>query len=194
MQPQFSQLGADEQEVFNLYKANSPFAGQQFFADFMNQALRERRDLPLEWAEKMATMDAIIEKGTFENASMVFRATVDRFVAPYISGDELNYPAYMSTARDKDTVQRHFSGGWHGIPAALLCISCSTGAIALDLEINPSFGGHEQEALLPKNSKFIVTQIQEITDKMAMNQLMSAFYAEGYSSLKVYELLYEGRT
>ena len=59
---------------------------------------------------------------------MVFRATVDLFVAPYISGHEFVYPAYMSTAGDVNVIQRHFSGYWRDVPAALLRINCSAGA------------------------------------------------------------------
>jgi hypothetical protein len=194
MQPQFDQLAEHEKKAFNLYKANSCFAGEQYFADFMNQNLREMQDMLPAWAEKMATLDSIIEKGSLDCASTLFRATVDLFVSPFISGNELIYPAYMSTALSEDVVQPHWSGHWRNIPAALLCIKCPGGAIALDLEINSSFGGHEDEFLLPRNAKFIVSNVHDVTDRMEMNQRMSEFYARSYSFLRVYELSYVGRT
>jgi hypothetical protein len=190
MQPQFNQLAEYEKEAFNLYKANSCFAVEQCFADFMNQNLREMKNMLPAWAEKMTTLDSIIKKGSLDCASTLFRATVDRFVSPFISGNELIYPAYMSTALSEDVVQRHWTGHWRNIPAALLCIKCPSGAIALDLEINSSFAGYEYEILLPRNAKFIVTNVQDVTDRTEMNRRMSKFYAESYSSLKVYELSY----
>lgn len=190
MQPQYSQLSDSKKEVLNLYKANCDFAGEQFFADYLNQSLRERRHLPVEWEEKTLELDAVIGKSSLDHASRFYRATVDKFVAPYISEGYLIYPAYMSTAVDENIIQRHWSGNWKNIPAALLCIECSAGTSALNLELNPSFGGHEQEILLPRNSKFIVKKVEEVTDRNAMNKRMSEFYAKNYSSLIIYELEY----
>lgn len=194
MQLQFGQLAEHEKKAFNLYKANSCFAREQCFADFMNQNLKDRRDMPPAWAEKMATLDSIIEKGSLDCASTLFRATVDRFVSPFISDNELIYPAYMSTALSEDAVRRHWSGHWRNIPAALLCVKCTSGQIALDLEVDPSFGGYEDEFLLPRNAKFIVSNVHDVTDRMEINRRMSEFYARSYSFLRVYELSYVGRT
>ena len=189
MQPQFAQLSPTEQEVFTLYKTNSPFASEECFADYVNQSLRDGSILPIEWQEKTFILDTIIDRASIDVAARFFRATVDLFVNPYISGNELIYPAYMSTTSEEHKVQRHYSSYFRDI-AALLCINCPTGAIALDMETNTISSGDEREFLLPINSKFNVLDIQEITDREEMNRRMSAFYAEDYSSLKVYELQY----
>ena len=90
-------------------------------------------------------------------------------------------------------IERHFSGHWRGISAALLQIECPNGAVALDLETNQAFGGHEREYLLPRGTRMLVKGVQEITDRQVMNEHMSSFYAEGYSALKIYRLQYVGR-
>lgn len=193
MQPQFTQLTAEEQEAFCLYKANEPIDGGRFFADFVNQSLRDGHSLSDDVAQHAAMLDTVIEQATLDEPLVLYRATVDLFVTPYISDNVLEYPAYMSTASDCCGIERHFSGHWRGISAALLQIECPNGAVALDLETNQAFGGHEREYLLPRGTRMLVKGVQEITDRQVMNEHMSSFYAEGYSALKIYRLQYVGR-
>jgi hypothetical protein len=62
---------------------------------------------------------------------------------------------------------------------------------ALDMETDPSFGGHEREFFLPMGAKFTVLGVTETSDRNLMAQVMSDFYAQSYSLLKIYSLRYK---
>ncbi len=87
--------------AFNLYKGNSPFDGQQCFADYLNQTLRRRESLNPEWEEKATTLDQIVNLNVSKDCVILYRATFDDFVLPFISEDKYEYPAYMSTTEDE---------------------------------------------------------------------------------------------
>nr|BAJ06957.1 hypothetical protein [uncultured bacterium]BAJ06959.1 hypothetical protein [uncultured bacterium] len=193
MQPHFNKLSPDEQKAFRLYKANTPIAGGHFFADFVNESLRDGRALPDDVNRDASFLDSIIDKAKLDEPTTLYRATVDHFVVPYVSDRVLIYPAYMSTTDELVGIERHFSGSLKDIPAALLQIECPKGAVALDLETNAAFGGHEREYLLPRGARFLIHGVEEITDTQMMNERMTPFYAKNYSALKIYRLQYEGR-
>lgn len=194
MQPELTDFTDDEKATFSLYKSNSQYANEQYFADFVNHSLRNDVELTPEWIDAANILDSIIAKGTIDTGTNLYRATPDKFVSPYISGETLIYPAYMSTAREEHAVQRHFSGNFRDIPAALLRINCACELPGLDLEIDASYGGNELEYLLPRNSIFKIIDTNEITDRFEMNKIMSEFYAENYTKLIIYKLDYVGST
>lgn len=181
---------AYEHEAFRLYKANAPFAGEQCFADFLNGKLGRGDELIEPWASKAAELQQLILQSKLNESVCLYRATLDAFVARYVSNKELVYPAFMSTTNDETSIQRHFSSPFRGISAAFLRIECPAGTPALNMESDPSFGGHEREFLLPRNSQFEIADVTETSDQTFMARVMSPFYASGFSSLKIYELRY----
>lgn len=179
-------------EAFHLYKANSPFDGQSCFTDYLNEQLALGQPLSHLWASKAEELDSLIWRSPIQETAMLYRATLDGYVNRFISGDsELIYPAFMSTSDDESSIQRHFSTPHRNISAALLKIECPAGTPALDMEADTSFGGHEREFLLPRNSIFEVISMYETTERHEMAQIMSSFYATSYSSLKVYNLKFK---
>ena len=193
MQIHLHELTSDEREVLDLYKGNSSHLGVLCFADYINECLRRGFPLDGPWDKVIRTFDSLFAKSALPDDTLLYRATVDDFVAPFVINHEFAYPAYMSTATDEYVVQRHFASASRGRPAALLRILCPAGTPALDLEMNPDFCGHEQEVLLPCRARFKVDRTQEIADRDEMASYMSAFYARNYSLLKIYELEYVGR-
>ncbi|MBD9355192.1 ADP-ribosyltransferase [Methylomonas albis] len=178
-------------EVFRLYKANSPFGGQQCFADYVNQCLREGTALNEPWYSAASELTELINQSTLSQAAVLYRATIDAYISPYLVGNEIAYPAFMSTTTEEASVQRHFATSFRNLPAALLKIECPPNLPALDMETDSSFGGFEHEILLPHGSRFEVVSIEEVTDRSLMASIVSPTYVDAYSSLKVYELRYK---
>ena len=176
--------------VYRLYKGNSPFEGQSCFADYLNGLLREGKDLPMPWMQAATELDALIAASPLTEHVTLYRATVDVFVAPYINGSVLAYPAYMSTSSTQEGLQRHFSTALKGVSAALLTIECEPGAHALNMELEASFGGHEHEFLLPRCARFQLDSIRTSGDRQEMSGLMSPLYADSYTDIKLYDLRY----
>jgi len=177
-------------EVYRLYKGNSPFGGEQCFADFLNQSLRDGVRLGLPWLSASQQLDALIANSVAKSPMTLFRATVDHFVAPYISGGLLVYPAYMSTSTDQRSIQRHFATAFRGVIAALLRIECPVGLPALDMESEASFGGHELEVLLPRDAQFEIRLESDTADQAQISAATSAIYAKSFTSLRTYSLRY----
>jgi ADP-ribosyltransferase exoenzyme len=180
-----------DKEVFRLYKANSPFDGQQCFADYLNQCLREGTPLQEPWSSAASELAGLIARSTLTQATVLYRATIDAYISPYVKGSEVAYPAFMSTTKEEASVQRHFATSFRDIPAALLKIECPPNLPALNMESDPRFGGLEHEILLPRGSRFGVVSIKEVTDRSSMASIISPTYVDAYSSLKVYELRYK---
>lgn len=183
-------LTSAQQAVFKLYKGNSPFLDQPCFADFLNAALGRGLPLPEEWDVQATELDALIRESLLSSAKLLYRAMPEAYLAPHIEASFLRYPGYMSTTVDEHAVRRHFSTPFRDIPAALLCIECDAGTPALDMERDESFGGMEQELLLPRRSTFLIDGIEDVTDWERMSELMTPLYAKSYSMLKIYRLKY----
>jgi len=183
-------LTSAQQTVFKLYKGNSPFLDQQCFADFLNMSLGCKHTLPHGWEAQAIELDALIRASSLPSVKWLYRAMPEGYLAPHVEASYLRYPAYMSTTVDKHAVQRHFATPFRDIPAALLCIECDAGTPALDMELDESFGGMEQELLLPRGSTFSIEGIEDVTDLGRMSTLMSPLYAKSYSMLKIYRLKY----
>jgi len=179
-----------QQTVFKLYKGNSPFLDQQCFADFLNTSLGCKRTLPQGWEAQAIELDALIRASLLPSVKLLYRAMPESYLAPHVETSYLRYPAYMSTTVDKHAVQRHFATPFRNIPAALLCIECDAGTPALNMELDESFGGMEQEYLLPRGSTFSIEGIEDVNDLQRMSTLMSPLYANSYSMLKIYRLKY----
>lgn len=177
-------------DAFTLYKSNSPFEGESYFTDFLNASLANGSVLSDPWLDKVNELDALIDQSRLVDDMNLSRATLDAYVTPHIKAKVLTYPAYMSTTSDEANVQSFFSTPFKNLTAALLMIKCPIGALALNMETNPAFGGNEQEFLLPRNLKFEIIDVKEVFDKVAMARIMSEFYALDYQSLKIYNLKY----
>ncbi|MEN5286260.1 ADP-ribosyltransferase [Stenotrophomonas lactitubi] len=184
----FQNMTDDEKETFRLYKSNSPFDGEDFFANHVNTSLATNQPLGSKWQEKIASLDSIIERSPSPQETTVYRAMLEMHL-PSAVGQELVYPSYMSTAAEEIAVSRHFASSMRSVPAALLIIQCPAGTPMLDLESNQSFGGLEQEYLLPRNSKFNILSRKRESDQATMSAVMG-YYAKSYSELVIYELEY----
>ncbi len=179
-----------EEPAFRLYKGNSPFGGQSCFADYLNQRLRGNLPLEEPWLDASRALDALISASSLGQRKTLYRAAIDSFVQPYIVGNEIIYPAYMSTATDEAAIQRHYATAFRDIPAALLVIDCPPDLPALDMETDHAFGGHEQEVLLPRGAKFELLGVTEEKSPSAIAAVVSPIYAKAYTSLKTYSLKY----
>lgn len=178
-------------DVVTLFKADSPFEGQQCFASFLNEQLGRGIPLSEPWERKAAELDMLIVESKLEHPKMVFRATIDPFISPHIRDTELIYPAFMSTSTVEEAIERHFSGPHRNAIAALLKIECPPQACAFDMEKNPAHGGYEHELLLPRNARFDVVNVTETSDWQAIAAVTGPFYASSFRSLKTYLLKYK---
>ena len=183
-------LSSADQQVLNLYKANSPYLGEQYAADYLNDSLRNDRALSTEWRKVAEILDRVIAANVSAHELTLFRATFDDFVDSFIDNDEYVYPAYLSTSADECTIQRHFANAFDWRIPVLIEIHCPAGTPMLDLEQNTSFGGHEHEMLLPRRARLKVSSVRQITDKTEILQIMSVVYGQKYSLLKRYDLNY----
>jgi hypothetical protein len=184
------QLSGAEKKAFDLYKSNAPFEQSLVFADTLNEALAKGTPLSPAWEAHKLALDGLFSRSSLSKPMTLYRAMLDPYLTPHIQNNILTYPAYMSTGLDEYSIQRHFSTPFRGVAAALLQIQCPTGTPALDGEMNPDFGNHEQEILLMRGSKFEVTKLEVISDRRDMGLRMSDFYAQSFSELKVYHLRY----
>jgi hypothetical protein len=176
-------------DAVRLYKNNSNFEGELCFTDYLNRSLALRKDLPYAWKEKADELNRIINGSCLHHDTSLFRATSDSYISPFVAKDEICYPAFMSTADKKEAVTRHFSGVDRGTKGALIIIKYSAMMPALNMEENPSFGGHEHEVLLPMNSRFSIESIKRIDERDKMIEVMG-IYASNYSILNVYHINY----
>ena len=175
-------------EAFRLYKANSPFEDQLCFTDHVNKCLALGSPLSPPFKKQVEELNRLILCAPLQSTRTLFRATLDSYVTPFINGNKLIYPAFMSTSDDEASIKRHFSTPFRNLDGALLIIECQAGAHALDMETDTSFGGHEREFLLPCGAEFEIINIEQIADKSLMAEYMTGLYANNYSSLKVYSL------
>lgn len=185
---------AAEDEVFGLYKANSPFGGQECFADYLNEQLRRGESLIEPWLSASIRLDTLILASSVPAPIMLYRATIDPFIEPYVRDGRLCYPAYMSTTTELHRVERHFSSPFRDLTAALLCIDCLDALPGLDMEQRASFGGHESEILLPRAARFDVAEVEETNDPAEIAAITGPLYARSYRALKRYKLRYVAGT
>jgi hypothetical protein len=190
--PFYQRLSAEEKEVFDLYKGNSPYASQSCFADFLNDLLRKRQALDPPWDAAARHLDSIVKHDRAEYDMVLYRATFDDFVAPFVKERFYEYPAYPSTSTDSVNIQRHWSNALSGRIPVKLEIRCPMGTVMAPMEAKESFGGDETERLLGRNGCYEIIRRCEVIDPAEISQIMSPFYARGHATLLEYQLRFVG--
>ena len=95
----YNSLNPTEQELFNRYKINHTDDDPAFTYD-LNRYLRTPSG-PKKYQTAIAGLDALVTKWTNPERIELFRATIEQDVAPFIAGNSLLYPAFMSTNRQR---------------------------------------------------------------------------------------------
>ena len=191
----YNSLSKKQKEVFDLYKSNSPFQNEDFFADYLNQNLREGNQLGTSWEDKARILDEIIQLSIYKNDIVLYRATFDDFVSNFIqSNNEIHYPAYMSTATDLPSVERHFASTNKNRVPTLLEITCPKGTNMISMEGNLAHGEFEREILLGRGAVFEIIDKRNINNRAEINEIMGGFYGKDYNDLIIYNLLFKEYT
>lgn len=180
----FNTLSPDQQAVFRLYKNNSEFDSAGYFADQLNSLLRLGTPLTDPWQSANASLESIIAKWHQLDEVTVYRATFDDFVKPYVAGDSLKYPAYLSTAVDCEKIQRHWANSWPGRTPVMLVIHCLAGSPVAPFDSDTTLP--ESEYLIKRGQSLRIINRCE-NSRQEKNDLMG-FYSKGYDHLMSYEL------
>jgi len=178
----YDNLSDDQKAAFNLYKSNSDFEGKPFCYE-LNRKLRDGEGLIGEWSRYSQLLDSIINIPCKEEI-LVFRACFAHDIAKFMNGSEFIDPAFMSTTEDEREVQRHFSTSFSKITPVYLEITIPKGEFIFPMEGKASFGGHEKEIFLPRNSKFSVLSDVEINKDSDEYNSILGFYGKNFSSLR----------
>lgn len=173
--------------VRSLYKTNSPYDGQHLFAEYLNTTLGTKSRLPDMWEERAKELDALIAQSPMTTSIRLFRAMCDEHISTHVTGDNLTYPAYMSTSTDEHSVQRHFACLKPNSVAALIYIECDVGTFALDMEPR-GYSSMEEELLLARGSKFEILGIESVTDPAHISRLVGHIYSKNCHTVNLYEL------
>jgi hypothetical protein len=164
-----------EKEILGKYKRSGTLDESHFCTYELNHLLKTTPNnlIPLWISEYTHNLDKIFNISSLSNDIEVYRASepIDKFC----SNDVFSCKQYVSTARTKEVIKRHFSG-IKG-EAALLKIFCQQGCRAIDMEINNSHDGMEQEILLPRAIEFSITNTEVIIDRESI-VLNVGFYAQ----------------
>ncbi len=185
-------LSPEEERAFANYKANGQVGSVQFFTDALNTSLSCGAVLPSELASAKPILDGLFARSTLPKATLLYRATLDTYVAPHLAGGRLRYPAFMSTCLSEEGLTRHFSMPQRGAVAALLVIDAAAGASALDGEMRAGSVGNslEEEVIFPAGAEFEVTSTADFPPNDIYFQSTLGFYAKNFSMLRVYRLRY----
>ena len=174
-------LSPEEKGIFNLYKSNDPLESGFPCADYLNTMLGKKISLPKEMNSIVNDLDKIIQKHSLESEMWLYRATDDKYIAPYIKDGFLTYPPYVSTATGIDRLQIHFRNA--DKTPTLLRIKCPKGAFVAPMEGNSEYGDPEHEYLLGRNGVFKLINRKEITETPKIVEIMGSFYAREFSKL-----------
>jgi hypothetical protein len=136
------------------------------------------------WSGAAKVLSAVATKWRCQEETMLYRATFDDFVTPYISGDSYTYPAFMSTTEDPNGLQRHWANSVPKRTPAMLSIRCPPDSSMAWMDTSSALP--EREFLLDRGRSFQILALDEI-GKPEMVELMG-MYSKNYDRLIKYEL------
>jgi hypothetical protein len=180
----FGQLSAEEQQVFKLYKNNSDFDGVAFFADHLNSLLRAGGSLPERWQRPAGLLSGIVMRWRCPEESTLHRATFENFVSPYVSVDLYKYPAFMSTAEEEHSIERHWANSDVSGDPVMLSIQCPANSCMAPMDTPSTLP--EYEFLLNRGGQFRILERKEISGS-EMTQIMG-IYSKNHNHLIRYDL------
>ncbi|MDR6561157.1 MULTISPECIES: ADP-ribosyltransferase [unclassified Arcicella] len=155
----YSRLTEEEKRIYNSYKNDDlsfKLNEQLRFGDIIN------------YMDEVKLLDSIIDKSEFNNDCLLFRATVERDVIPFINEGIYVNPEYLSTSTKASGIKSFFN---ESIGAVFLMIYCSKGIKFTDLEANEENSKGEHEILLGRQNEFKVYEDSYITDKKVIKEI-----------------------
>lgn len=176
----------EELEVLMQYKTNEPAE----FAHRLNDALR-RGSQDASIARDASALDAAIAKGRCQ-CDMLFRAACLSDIEPFIVGNLLTYPAFMSTSVHEGLIRQHYPGALTCTVPAKLVISGVRGAAAVLIEQLPFSDGDEAEVLLGRGARFRIDSHHELTATSEVQTEFGFFPPPGPARCVVFCLTFEG--
>lgn len=182
---EYASLTVAEQATYSLYKTNAPFdSGFAFVYDLTDLYLSGGQPNGL-WLQQVQLLDGMLSRSYLAQNKILYRATSEDMVIPYVKNNNFIYPGYMSTTNDSTAVHAHF--GVRGTPA-LLIVDCTRGTSALNMDMNPDHGNTwEKEILLPRSLPLTLVDITTVTDSKEIALHMGAYFASIKSSLRLYK-------
>ncbi|GLU50948.1 ADP-ribosyltransferase [Dyadobacter frigoris] len=182
----YQDLNDEERRFFDLYKLNNPYEGKVAFAEELNTMLREKRCIDFTWQKAAKVLDSIISKHKNEFKVCLYRATLDKFLIPFIKDGIFVDLGFMSTSRKKSAIFRHYGSANKGTPA-LLIITCPVGTNMAPLEGNEFSDPREQEILLGREHKFKIIRECLSYDKKEIAEIVGFGKVE-HTKIKIYEM------
>jgi hypothetical protein len=183
-------LSDQQKTFFDLYKSNGPFMVSGAFATTLNTYLQEN-SLPAEWQPAVAILDEVILINKLTEERVVYRATSLEIINANRTGDQISYPAFLSTGADKECVKTHFRNVETWYTPALLTIHCEPGTAIAPFE-NSQTSGTEKELLLGRDLIFSIEKEEQTTDRNTMNDLMDRDFAIDFEQLYLITLRVHG--
>ena len=124
-----------------------------------------------EWQEQMSHLDSVISRRPLKEDMRLFRATSICYVP---NANAFILPQFISTSTSDERVSQFFPRREEGDPA-LMAINCLKGAYAAYMErLQQDESESEEEYLLPRNSKFKVNKISEVSDIEEIGKYMGS--------------------
>lgn len=180
-----------EERLIEHYRCSDEIGGLNSFAYDVNHMLRNKVRFNEGDSQLLAQLDRIITQHSLPAQEIVHRAAFSDCTDRFIKNGIYRYPAYMSTTKHAGLLGRHWSGDGTGLLPVLLHIKLPQGAGVIDLS-NTSLDNGEQEVLIGRNAKFVVTSKDVIDKQDQLDAIMTKFYARGYSQLIEYQLDFIG--
>lgn len=158
----FNSLTEDLKSILCKYKLNNVIDNGYPFANYLNSSLLQKLNLEQAIQNDIEKLDRLTRIYKTSNSITLFRGCETSQIDSHISGDILNYPAYMSTSLSKENISKFVGTGSDGI---LLCISIPKGSYVTPMDGMPGETGDELEILLPRMLNFQIINSEIIKEK-----------------------------
>jgi len=116
-----------------------------------------------EYADSIDKLDTVIDKSILDRGGLTYSGVGDKFADSLEAmepGDSFISPAYISTSKDLDVAKEFASSrGMGGKPRIVLEVTNYPGQKGFYFGDKPRGGYDEKELLLPRNEKFMLTNI-----------------------------------
>ena len=186
----YNALSTDQKSTLDLYKSNNDLDGQPFCYE-INKKLNEGEELSGTWLEKSILLDDAISSLECKQEFTLYRACFWHDIEKNIKNNKIINPAYMSCATDIEAISRHYATCFDLVEPVLMEILVTKNQTYFPLEGKSSFGGHEMEVLLPRNTIMEVTETSSLCNKDLDYIIALGQYSSKFPSLRKLNVTYK---
>lgn len=185
----YNALSTDQKITLDLYKSNNELDGQPFCYE-INKKLNEGETLLGTWLDKSILLDDVIASLECKQEFTLYRACFFHDIEKNIKNNTIVNPAYMSCATNIEAIARHYSTPFDSVEPVLMEILVTKNQTYFPMEGKSSFGGHEMEVLLPRNTNMEITNTSSLCNTDLDYIVALGQYSAKFPSLKKLNITY----